>query len=188
MRPWSFEDRTREIDFDVIFFLATMALLVLGTVMIFSSSYFISKELYGNGITMTKKHLLHVALGTVAMLGIMSIDYRKLSNRNLVLFALAGSALALVLCFAPVIGRSGGHAQRWIGIGPASIQASELAKMALILFIANYLSRKSRTMDDFAGGRCLRSPLWPSCACSSSSSPISARPPPSASGRSCCSS
>ncbi|MCU0575258.1 MAG: putative lipid II flippase FtsW [Desulfobacterota bacterium] len=152
MRPWSFEDRTREIDFDVIFFLATMALLVLGTVMIFSSSYFISKELYGNGITMTKKHLLHVALGTVAMLGIMSIDYRKLSNRNLVLFALAGSALALVLCFAPVIGRSGGHAQRWIGIGPASIQASELAKMALILFIANYLSRKSRTMDDFARG------------------------------------
>lgn len=152
MRPWHFEEQTREIDFDVVFFLATMALLVLGTVMIFSSSYFVSKELYGNGITMTKKHLLHVVLGTVAMLGIMAVDYRKLGNRNLVLLTLVGSALALVLCFVPVIGHSGGHSRRWIGFGPAIFQASELAKMALILFVANFLSRKSRYMEDFARG------------------------------------
>jgi len=152
MRPWHLEEQTREIDFDVVFFLATMALLVLGTVMIFSSSYFVSKELYGNGITMTKKHLIHVVLGTVAMLGIMAVDYRKLGNRNLVLLTLVGSALALVLCFVPVIGHSGGHSRRWIGLGPAVFQASEFAKMALILFVANFLSRKSRYMDDFARG------------------------------------
>ncbi len=152
MRPWNIAEQAREIDFDVVFFLATMALLVLGTVMIFSSSYFISKELYGNGITMTRRHLLHVILGTVAMVGFMSLDYRRLSARGLVMAALLGSALALVLCFVPHISHAGGGSRRWIGFGPATFQASELAKMALILFMANYLSRKARFMGDFARG------------------------------------
>lgn len=150
MRLWNFEER--EIDFDVIFFLATMALLILGTVMIFSSSYFVSKELYGNGIAMTKKHLIHLLLGTVLMLSIMSYDYRRLSSGMIILFALLGSALALVLCFVPVIGHAGGHSRRWIGISPLLFQASEIAKISLILFIANYLSRKSRNLTDFTHG------------------------------------
>lgn len=152
MRPRHLAEYARDIDFDVVFFLATMALLVLGTVMIFSSSYFVSKELYGNGITMTRKHLFHVILGTLAMLGIMAVDYRKLCNRRLIALALAGSALALVLCFVPVIGHSGGHSRRWVGLGPAVFQASEFAKMALVLFVASYLSRKARSMDDFVRG------------------------------------
>jgi len=122
MRIWHLEER--EIDFDVVFFLATMALLVLGTVMIFSSSYFISKELYGNGITMTKKHLIHLVLGTVLMLGIMSYDYRRLSSGRIIGVALLGSALALVLCFVPGIGHAGGHSRRWIGFSPLLFQAS----------------------------------------------------------------
>lgn len=152
MRPRHLSEHAREIDFDVVFFLATMALLVLGTVMIFSSSYFVSKELYGNGITMTRKHLFHVILGTLAMLGIMAVDYRKLCNRRLIVLGLTGSALALVLCFVPVIGHSGGHSRRWVGLGPAIFQASEFAKMALVLFVASYLSRKTRSMDDFVRG------------------------------------
>lgn len=152
MRPITGAESSRGIDFDVVFFLATMALLVMGTVMIFSSSYFISKELYGNGITMTRKHLIHVVLGITAMLGIMAVDYRRFCNRSLILATLAGSVLALALCFAPVFGHSGGHSRRWVGLGPAVFQASEAAKVALILFVASYLSRKSRSMDDFARG------------------------------------
>jgi cell division protein FtsW len=152
MRLWHFKEHEREIDFDVIFFLATMALLILGTVMIFSSSYFISKELYGNGNAMTKKHLIHVALGTFVMLGIMSYDYRRLSSGKTILFTLMGSAIALVLCFIPIIGHAGGHSRRWIGFSPFIFQASELAKIALILFIADFLSRKSRNIGDFVKG------------------------------------
>ena len=152
MRPWNFEEQVREIDFDVVFFLATMALLVMGTVMVFSSSYFVSKELYGNGIVLTKKHLIHVVVGTLTMVGIMAWDYRKLGTGNIILFTLLGSALALILCFVPHIGHAGGHSRRWIGYGPLTIQASELAKVALILFIAKFLSRKSRNIGDFARG------------------------------------
>lgn len=152
MRLWHLEEHEREIDFDVVFFLATMALLVLGTVMIFSSSYFVSKELYGNGIAMTKRHLIHLVLGTGMMLFIMSYDYRRLSSGRIILFALVGSAMGLVLCFVPVIGHSGGHSRRWIGISPLIFQASEIAKIALILFMADYLSRKSRNISDFSRG------------------------------------
>jgi cell division protein FtsW len=152
MRPFQTEEQEREIDFDVIFFLATMALLVLGTVMIFSSSYFVSKELYGSGIAMTKKHIIHVILGTIAMIGIMSTDYRKLCSRPIVLLALLGSATALLLCFVPGIGHSGGHSRRWVGIGIFTFQASELAKLALILFVAYFLSKKAKNVQVFSTG------------------------------------
>ena len=150
MHPFHFEEQEREIDFDVIFFFATMALLVMGTVMIFSSSYFISKELYGNGTAMTRKHLIHVVLGTVAMVGIMSTDYRKFCSRPLVLLGLLGSVIALVLCFVPGIGHAGGHSRRWVGIGAFTFQASELVKLALILFVANFFSKKSKNVKDLA--------------------------------------
>jgi cell division protein FtsW len=150
MHPFHFEEQEREIDFDVIFFFATMALLVMGTVMIFSSSYFISKELYGNGTAMTRKHLIHVVLGTLAMVGIMSTDYRKFCSRPLVLLGLLGSVIALVLCFVPGIGHAGGHSRRWVGIGAFTFQASELVKLALILFVANFFSKKSKNVKDLA--------------------------------------
>jgi cell division protein FtsW len=150
MHPFHFEEQEREIDFDVIFFFATMALLVMGTVMIFSSSYFISKELYGNGTAMTRKHLIHVVLGTLAMVGIMSTDYRKFCSRPLVLLGLLGSVIALMLCFVPGIGHAGGHSRRWVGIGAFTFQASELVKLALILFVANFFSKKSKNVKDLA--------------------------------------
>ena len=150
MHPFHFEEQEREIDFDVIFFFATMALLVMGTVMIFSSSYFISKELYGNGTAMTRKHLIHVVLGTLAMVGIMSTDYRKFCSRPLVLLGLLGSVTALMLCFVPGIGHAGGHSRRWVGIGAFTFQASELVKLALILFVANFFSKKSKNVKDLA--------------------------------------
>lgn len=182
MRTWHLAEQTREIDFDVVFFLATMALLVLGTVMIFSSSYFVSKELYGNGITMTKKHLFHVVLGTVAMMGIMAVDYRRLCNRRLVLFALAGSALALVLCFVPVIGHSGGHSRRWVGIGPAVVQASNSPSWPSSSSWRATSRGRPDTWMTSPEGLCRSSPSWHPCACSSSSSRTSALLQPWASG------
>jgi cell division protein FtsW len=152
MRLFHLEEQASEVDFDVIFFLATMALLVLGTVMIFSSSYFVSKEIYGNGITMTKKHIIHAILGILAMVGIMSTDYRRLGSGLIIMAGLVGSVIALVLCFVPHIGHAGGHSRRWIGYGFFMFQASEIAKMALIVFAAHFLSRKSKQIQDFKTG------------------------------------
>jgi cell division protein FtsW len=152
MRLLHSEEQEREIDFDVIFFLATMALLVMGTVMIFSSSYFVSKELYGNGISMTKKHVIHVIIGIGVMIGVMCTDYRRFCSRPLILLGLLGSVVALILCFVPGIGHASGGSRRWVGFGFFTFQASELAKLSLILFAAQFLSRKSKQIHDLSTG------------------------------------
>src|SRR6266542_5007677 len=79
-----------------------------------------------------------VTLGRVAMIAVTRIDYRrlKLLAPALVLVALAGCAAVLVVG-APVNG-----ARRWIGFGPAAFQPSELAKLALAIWLAAYLAKR----------------------------------------------
>jgi len=141
-----------EIDFDVIFFLVTLSLMGMGTVMIFSSSYFVSKELYGTGIALIKKHLIHLGIGLCLMLLAMKIDYRRFRSQPLILLALFAGFCALILCFVPGIGRTAGHACRWVKILSFSFQASELMKIALILYMAYFLSKQSKDIRDFSSG------------------------------------
>ncbi len=141
-----------EIDFDIFFLLATLLLLVMGTVMVYSSSFFVSKEILGSGSAMIRKHLFHVIVGTSIMLVFMSMDYRRLASRPLVFLAVAAGIAGLILCFVPGIGISGGHSRRWVRVCGFSFQASELVKVALVIYLANFLSRKSRSISDFRTG------------------------------------
>lgn len=150
MRKETAEDQ--ELDFDVIFLLATLLLLVLGTVMVYSASFFVSKEMFGTGIAMTKKHMFHIIAGTVVMLTIMSIDYRRFASPGLLIVGLAGGVAALILCFVPGIGVTGGHAKRWVRVLGFSFQSSELIKIVLILFMAQFLTRKAKNIEDFKTG------------------------------------
>ena len=150
MRKYDTDEQ--EIDFDVIFLLTTLLLLVLGTVMVYSSSFFVSKEIFGSGIIMTKKHIFHVIIGTIVMLGIMSIDYRRLKSKPVLVLAICAGLVSLCLCFVPGIGITGGHAKRWVRIAGFTFQASELMKIVLILFMANFLSKKTRNVQDFKTG------------------------------------
>jgi cell division protein FtsW len=69
-----------------------------------------------------------------------------------VYLGLLASIVALCLCFVPGIGITAGHAKRWVRLPGFSLQASELAKMALIFFIAHFLSRKEKAIEDFSVG------------------------------------
>jgi cell division protein FtsW len=139
------------IDFDMVFLLTTLMLLVLGTIMIFSSSYFISKENSGSSLAMTIKHIAHLGLGVVVMGIIIRTDYRKFNNRKFVMPLLAFGILCCALCFIPGIGVMGGHARRWVRLG-ITLQASEVAKISLVFYLAYYLSKKNRRIEDFAYG------------------------------------
>jgi cell division protein FtsW len=140
------------IDFDMVFLLTTLMLLVLGTIMIFSSSYFISKEAWGNSLSMTVKHLARLGLGLVAMAAIIRTDYRKFNNKGLIVPLLGFGIILCVLCFVPGIGIEGGHAKRWVNLAVVNVQASEVAKIALIFYLAYYLSKKEKRVDDFTNG------------------------------------
>jgi cell division protein FtsW len=141
-----------ELDFDVLFLLTTLILMVVGTVMVYSSSFFVSKEMYGDGMALTQRRLIHLVIGVSIMLGIMCMDYRRLLSRPLVYILLLSGIISLILCFVPGIGFSAGHAKRWVRIAFINYQASELTKIALILYLSYFLSRKTKSIADFSTG------------------------------------
>jgi len=141
-----------DMEFDFIFLITTLVLLAIGTIMIFSASYFVSKEVYGSGSALMKKHLCHLIIGAVLMFGIMRVDYRRFNSRFFIFLVLAGTIIALIGCFIPGLGLSGGHAKRWIHIASFNFQSSEIAKVSLIFYLASYLAKKSKGIEDFSYG------------------------------------
>jgi cell division protein FtsW len=130
--------------------LAVAALVGLGLVMVFNVSYFHGQDRFGDSLLFFRKHLVAIALGTVvAVLAsrLPSETYRRAAYPLLV-----GTLIALVLVLVPGIGVVRGGARRWLGAGPFSVQPSELAKFAFVLYLACSLSRKSERLATFKFG------------------------------------
>ncbi len=120
------------------------ALLSLGMVILYSSS---TAQV---GAHYLKMQLVWCALGLVGATCAAMMDYRHLKKFSLALFCLAVVLLCLV--FAPEIGIKVGGASRWIGKWGFRFQPSELAKIALIIFLAHYGERYQRQMGTFVRG------------------------------------
>src|SRR6267378_8538767 len=89
-------------------------------------------------------------LGSIAMLVAVRVDYRKLER--FVLPALIVAGVLLVLVLIPPIGQAINGTRRWIRLGPVSFQPVELAKLALVVYLAAFLARKRGELDDFRTG------------------------------------
>ena len=116
------------------------ALVLLGLIMILSASSVSSLEQYGSSFLFFKKQVIWAVIGIVAFITFSRLDYRKLKGWGYVLLAVV--ILMLFAVLVPGIGVTAGGSSRWLALGPLSIQPSELAKIALILFIADVFSRK----------------------------------------------
>lgn len=121
--------------------LAMSALLILGLIMILSASSVASFANYGSAFLFFKKQLVWAVIGIVAFITSARFDYRKLRGLGYVLVPFVLFLMFLVLI--PGLGVTSGGSSRWLGFGPVSVQPSELAKLALILFIADVFSRKN---------------------------------------------
>ena len=120
--------------------MVTSALLLLGLAMIFSASFVSSLNNDVSPFLYVKKQALWAILGIVAFIAFSRIDYRKLKGWGYV--GLGVVLLMLLAVLIPGVGNTVGGSSRWLILGPLSIQPSELAKIALILFIADVFSRK----------------------------------------------
>jgi cell division protein FtsW len=132
---------------DVALLIVTGLLLGIGIVMVFSASSAIAYTQFHDATYYLKRELLWAALGIAALVLGMRLDYTKLRPAAGWLFALSLALLAFVL--VPRFGLIEGGARRWLGFGPLTFEPSELAKLALVLFLANVFSRRAEGAASF---------------------------------------
>ncbi len=125
-------------------------LLCVGVVMIYSSSGIYALQELNDSAHFLKRHLLYLFIGLILTFAVMSFDYRILQKWAKPLLGLAIVLLLLVLI--PGIGKASYGARRWFQIGPFSFQPSELVKIILLIYTADYLSRKQNKITDFKEG------------------------------------
>ena len=133
---------------DLVLLGAVLALLGLGTVMVYSSSAVFAGAKYGSSAHFLQRHLIYGGLGLLALYIGWRLDYgfyRRLSYPMLI-----GTLLLLALVL--VVGTKIDGARRWFHIAGVSFQPSEPAKFALVVYLAHSLSRKRDTMRSFSIG------------------------------------
>jgi cell division protein FtsW len=136
--------------FDFWLFITVLILLSLGLVMVFSASAPTAQKEYGDIYFYIKKQLKFAFAGVVLMLLAANYDYRKF-GRKTVLALMGASLVLLVAVLIPGIGREINGSWRWIYFGSVPFQPSEMAKMALILYLAYYLSKRKKPLETLFG-------------------------------------
>ncbi|HYZ92638.1 MAG TPA: putative lipid II flippase FtsW [Actinomycetota bacterium] len=136
--------KTRRDRTDVSIILTAGALLIIGLVMGLGASSIRSAEAAGSAFTWFARQFLWAALGVAALVFGWRFDYRRLRNLSYVLVPVVWVLLAITFLSEPV-----GGARRWIEFGTFQLQPSEFAKLVLIVFGADVLSRKIGKLDDW---------------------------------------
>ncbi|MDD7173642.1 MAG: putative lipid II flippase FtsW [Clostridiales bacterium] len=126
-------------------------LLVLGLITLFSATYY-QRAATGDALSAVKKQLIGIGLGAVACAVLSRVPYRVYREPRVTLTLLALSALLLVLVIIPGIGVSINGSRRWLSLFGLSMQPSELAKYAMVIFMAGALDRRGEALGSLLGG------------------------------------
>ena len=121
-----------------ILFLAVLGLLVIGIVMLFSTSAY-ARDSHGDVYFFIKRQAIWIGIGLVGCVFAALVNYQFWQKTWWLWFAVALAALAL--CYIPHIGMRINGSRRWVGYGPITFQPSELAKIATIMFLAAWFAR-----------------------------------------------
>jgi len=126
-------------------FLAVLAMLVIGVVMLFSTSAF-ARDAHGDVYFFIKRQSLWLGIGLTVLIAAALVDYHFWYHTWWLWFLLALATLAL--CFVPHFGLRINGSRRWVGAGPITFQPSEIAKIAAVFFLAWWFSRfENRTRN-----------------------------------------
>lgn len=144
---------TGQLDFPLLFAIALLC--AFGLVMLFSASYYYAQNTAAtkyDGFFYLKSQAMYLAVGLVAMYVVSRVDYHFFDKIRV--FALVGTLLLMLLVLVPGLGVSRNGAQRWLGIPGTgfTFQPSELAKFALIVYMAGFMSRRPQAMKNLTKG------------------------------------
>ncbi|HMM20355.1 MAG TPA: stage V sporulation protein E [Selenomonadales bacterium] len=135
---------------DFILFFTVIALLGIGVVMVYSSSAVSAQVNFSDSYYFLKRQIIWATLGILAMVLTMNIDYhvwRKLAKPILL-----ATLVLLVLVLVPGLGKVVNGARRWLGFGSLYLQPSEIAKLSMVLFSAESLTRNQERIGSFFKG------------------------------------
>jgi len=143
------QNRTRQKKIkycDYSLFFLVIFLLGFGLVMLYSVSAYNSQDKFGNPLYYLKRQGLAMILGVIAMIIISKIDYHVWIH-----FGNLAYLIAIVLCTVVIFINDKKHGSaRWLPLGPLSFQPSELAKLAMILFLAGIVCRIPKQIGKFS--------------------------------------
>ncbi|KTC87890.1 MULTISPECIES: putative lipid II flippase FtsW [Legionella] len=124
---------------------AVLGLLIIGLMMVASSSVMISTKYYHQPFHFLIRQSCYLFAGFIVALAVMRVDsavWEKISTPLLLI-----CLLMLLIVLVPGIGRSVNGSRRWLALGPIGIQVSELAKMTMIFYVAGYLVRQQASVQ-----------------------------------------
>ncbi len=117
-------------------------LVAIGVVMIYSASAVYADQVFHSPTYFLKRQLLYVLIGSVIFFLSSSLDPDFLKDNSRLLMCVA--IVLLLAVFIPLLGRSAGGARRWIQLPFFTFQPVEYAKLAMCIYLADYLSRKKQ--------------------------------------------
>ncbi len=132
-------------------FLAVLGMLVIGIVMLFSTSAF-ARDSHGDVYFFVKRQAVWLGVGLVVCAVAALVDYHFWQRTWWIWFGLA--LIALALCFVPHIGMRINGSRRWVGFGPVTFQPSEIAKIAVVFFLAWWFARHEKGSGRILAGLC----------------------------------
>jgi len=134
---------------DAVLIATVVAIVAFGVVMVYSASAVFASQQYHDGQHFLVRQAIYAIFSIGLMVVLARIDYHR--YRPFTYPMLAG-AVGLMLVVAFGLGRTVGGAARWIQVGPVNIQPAEIAKLALIFWLAYSLSKKADRIRSFSVG------------------------------------
>lgn len=124
-----------------------LSLLLFGLVMVFSASSASAHYIQGDATYFFKRQLLWVIMGLISMFCVSRVSYKILYKYTNMIWVFAIVLLVLV----PFIGVESNGAKRWLGFGTFTFQPSEVAKLAVIIFLAKAIHQNPDSVKSFGG-------------------------------------
>ena len=134
---------------DILIILPLSFLIILGMIMVTSSSIYVADDMTSNPFYFAQRQSLFIAIGLIAMTSFLVIPSTFLYKTDWIFMLL--SILLLIALFIPDVGTSINGSIRWIRLGPINIQPSEICKFSLILYISGYSIRRISEIDSLRG-------------------------------------
>ena len=130
---------------DILIIFPLVILVVLGLIMVTSSSIYIADDMTSNPFHFAQRQALFIATGIISLIFFLILPSDLLFKADWVFMIL--SILLLIALFIPDVGTSVNGSIRWIRLGPINIQPSEICKFSLILYISGYSVRRMSEID-----------------------------------------